>query len=254
MEDISNFLADNFDIFDIIGSPNDQKDRNRSLIDRLSAKCQYECYNAQHVPVDSYEQLIQFQNQEERLKNPEFAELNAPTKAKFRASDGINCLTEVEFDLQATASTMREYRKQATTSRCSTAYRGELERGSFWPMLWSSQFENNCTEESRVSMNLCQSNVPQDYSIFPNRIIDYNRHDFATTAIPATTKSKSVNLSSCKHVFFSLFLAADKRLYKRRLYPSVRRLARVDRVGKHAFPSGLILAVYPALSCSNKHL
>ena len=120
--------------------------------------------------------------------------MNRPTKAYFRASDEMNCMTEIEFDLRPTADTMREYRKQPTANRCSTAYRGELERGSFWPMLWSSQFDGNCAEESRVSMNLCQSNVPQDYSIFPNKIINYSRDDFAMTATPATMKSKSVNL------------------------------------------------------------
>ena len=203
MEEVSNFLADNFNIFDIIGPPNNDKDRNRNLIERLSSKCQYECYNAQHVPVDNYEQAEQFRLQDER-KNPEFEEMNRPTKACFRASDEMNCMTEIEFDLRPTADTMREYRKQPTANRCSTAYRGELERGSFWPMLWSSQFDGNCAEESRVSMNLCQSNVPQDYSIFPNKIINYSRDDFAMTATPATMKSKSVNLFTLQTYSFSV--------------------------------------------------
>ena len=76
-------------------------------------------------------------------------------------------------------------------------------------MLWSSQFDGNCAEESRVSMNLCQSNVPQDYSIFPNKIINYSRDDFAMTATPATMKSKSVNLftlQTCVCFFFTLNL------------------------------------------------
>ena len=191
MEKLSSFLADNFNVLDIVGPSNEEKERNCSLIEKLSAKCQFECYNALHTPVDNFEQSEQFRLQEDR-QNLEFAEMNEPTKPFFRASDEVNSLTSIEYNLKPTNATMREYRRQAAANRCTTAYRGEIDRGPFWPTLWSSQFGDNCAEESRVSMNLCQSNVPQDYSIYPNRIINYCRRDFATTATPTTSKSKSV--------------------------------------------------------------
>ena len=219
METLSNFLADHFDIFDIVGVANEERERNRYLIEKLSAKCQFECYNALHTPVDDFLQSERFRVQDER-KNAEFAEMNEPTKPFFRASDEANCLTTIEYDLKPTNATMREFRRQGAANRCNTAYRGEIDRGGFWPTLWSSQFGDNCTEESKVSMNLCQSNVPQDYSIYPNKIINYCRRDFATTTAPTTLKSKSVKNHSPSRLIFFLFLrvcisflVADTRLY-----------------------------------------
>ena len=250
MEEMVMFVGDNFNVFDIVGSPSDEKARNRSLIDRLNTKCQYECYNALHVPVDDYYQHEQFRIQEFMHQNREFIEMNTPTKPHFRANDEINNMSEIEFCLQPTSSTMREYRRQGAASRCATAYRGELERGNFWPMLWSSQFDDNCAEESRVSMNLCQSTVPQDLSIFPNKIIQYSREDFSTTTRPAAFKSKSADLFCCLlcYLIFSMRTRNSIRSVHLLIHPSVGPSDSTSRKGNvYVRPCRPLRAMYPAL-------
>ena len=162
--------------------------------------------------------------------------MNTPTKPHFRANDEINNMSEIEFCLQPTSSTMREYRRQGAASRCATAYRGELERGNFWPMLWSSQFDDNCAEESRVSMNLCQSTVPQDLSIFPNKIIQYSREDFSTTTRPAAFKSKSADLFCCLLCYLIFSMRTHNSI--RSVHPSVGPSDSTSRKGNaHVRPA-----------------
>ena len=96
---MNSFLSDEFPMADFIGPPGFSK-VNKTLLERLNAKCIFECRNLLHVPVDSEEQMNSFRTQEFTHSNQEYRELNQEKKPAFRASDQINSLVELEFNLK----------------------------------------------------------------------------------------------------------------------------------------------------------
>ena len=121
---LNSYIADHFPIADLIGPPSLSTELNKQMLERFNAKCLFECRNLLHVPIDTQQQQNHFRVQETQLGNQEMKQLNIERKPAFRASDQINSLCELEFNLAPTPQTLSEYRKRASDLRWSTAYKG----------------------------------------------------------------------------------------------------------------------------------
>ena len=122
---LTSYIADEFPVTDITGPPSLSQELNKQMLERWHAKCLFECRNLLHIPIDNQTQQNSFKSQEE-LGNQEIIQLNAEKKPAFRASDHINSLCELEFNLKPTSQCLSEYRKRTNNLRwSSTAYKGK---------------------------------------------------------------------------------------------------------------------------------
>ena len=121
---LNSFVADEFPFADLIGPPRLSRELNKAMLERWNAKCLFECRNLLHVPIDSQTQQNNFKVQEIDHGNEELKQLNTEKKPAFRASDQVNSLVELEFNLRPTTETVQKYRRRTNELRWSTAYKG----------------------------------------------------------------------------------------------------------------------------------
>ena len=121
---LNSYITAQFPIEDLIGPPSLSRELNKQMLERWNTKCLFECRNLLHIPLDSQSQQNHFKTQEYQLGNQELRQLNIERKPAFRASDQINSLCELEFNLAPTSETLTEYRRRASDLRWSTAYKG----------------------------------------------------------------------------------------------------------------------------------